>query len=238
MTVVGDLHGQLADLFSIFQLNGLPSAKNQYVFNGDWVDRGVNSCECVLLIFCWKLLLPHAVHLNRGNHEAADINSRDGFQKEVESKYGVEVFELFSEIFACVPLCCVIGNLPPPPAAAANAAAANAAAVANGASAGSSSSSSSSSTAAAGGGGGGGGGGFQPQVRYTQLLPGGVFVTHGGLCEKPRVTLEMIQKEDRFHVIPPDNTIMTDLLWSDPMVRHRHRMHACICMCMHACMHA
>lgn len=88
LTVVGDLHGQLDDLFAIFKLNGLPSPRNAYLFNGDFVDRGQYSCECVLTLFAFKLLYPKSMHLNRGNHEARDINSRDGFERECLEKVG------------------------------------------------------------------------------------------------------------------------------------------------------
>lgn len=117
MTVVGDIHGQLDDLFTILKLNGLPSLRNSYLFNGDFVDRGQvsavhptallrvplraqNSVECILVLLCFKLLYPDNVFLNRGNHEARDINSRDGFEKECLKKYGLTVFDLFSEVFA------------------------------------------------------------------------------------------------------------------------------------------
>jgi len=110
LTVVGDLHGQLDDLLAIFKLNGLPSPRNFYIFNGDFVDRGQYSCECVLTLFAFKLLYPRSVHLNRGNHEARDINSRDGFEKEVTSKYNQAVFDLFSDVFAYLPIASVINN--------------------------------------------------------------------------------------------------------------------------------
>ena len=51
ITVVGDLHGQLEDLFSIFTINGLPCEKNHYLFNGDFVDRGTRGAE-VLFALC------------------------------------------------------------------------------------------------------------------------------------------------------------------------------------------
>lgn len=92
LTIVGDLHGQLDDLLAIFKLNGLPSPRNAYVFNGDFVDRGQYSCECILTLLAFKLLYPKSMHLNRGNHEARDINSRDGFEKECMRKYNAAIF--------------------------------------------------------------------------------------------------------------------------------------------------
>ena len=83
MTIVGDLHGQLQDLFTIFTINGLPSPANQYFFNGDFVDRGYYGVEIVLTIFAFKLLYPDAVHMNRGNHECRQQNAYMGFEDEV-----------------------------------------------------------------------------------------------------------------------------------------------------------
>ncbi|TYZ58730.1 hypothetical protein PybrP1_010812 [[Pythium] brassicae (nom. inval.)] len=104
VTVVGDLHGQLDDLLLIFRENGLPSAANPYVFNGDFVDRGDRGVEIAVIIYLFKILYPHHVRVNRGNHEETSITQVFGFMKECELKYDRFVFELFCESFRHLPL--------------------------------------------------------------------------------------------------------------------------------------
>jgi protein phosphatase len=118
ITVVGDLHGQLQDLFSIFSINGLPTRTNKYLFNGDFVDRGMYGTEVVMTILLFRLLYPTSVFLNRGNHESRNQNSWMGFEDEVWAKYsGVEdddlerparIFESFQTLFEAIPLCAVL----------------------------------------------------------------------------------------------------------------------------------
>ena len=81
--IVGDLHGQLADLLYILQKHGLPSDKTQYIFNGDFVDRGAYGVEVFLLVMALKLVYRDFVHCNRGNHEDVSLNGRFGFANEV-----------------------------------------------------------------------------------------------------------------------------------------------------------
>jgi hypothetical protein len=104
LTIVGDLHGQLDDLLTIFELNGMPAQHNVYLFNGDFVDRGQNSCEVVLVLFALKVACPDFVFLNRGNHEARHMNEHDGFMQECLIKYDIDVFDLFCEVFCHIPL--------------------------------------------------------------------------------------------------------------------------------------
>ncbi|XP_014749679.1 PREDICTED: serine/threonine-protein phosphatase 5 [Sturnus vulgaris] len=112
VTVCGDTHGQFYDLLNIFELNGLPSEANPYIFNGDFVDRGSFSVEVILTLFGFKLLYPDHFHLLRGNHETDNMNQIYGFEGEVKAKYTAQMFALFSEVFEWLPLAqCINGKV-------------------------------------------------------------------------------------------------------------------------------
>ncbi|XP_027340580.1 serine/threonine-protein phosphatase 5 isoform X1 [Abrus precatorius] len=109
-TVCGDVHGQYYDLLNIFELNGLPSEENPYLFNGDFVDRGSFSLEVILTLFAFKCMSPSAIYLARGNHESKSMNKIYGFEGEVRSKLNDTFVELFAEVFCCLPLAHVINE--------------------------------------------------------------------------------------------------------------------------------
>ncbi|XP_022774654.1 serine/threonine-protein phosphatase 5-like isoform X2 [Durio zibethinus] len=109
-TVCGDVHGQFYDLINIFELNGLPSEENPYLFNGDFVDRGSFSVEVILTLFAFKCMCPSAIYLARGNHESKNMNKIYGFEGEVRSKLSETFVELFAEVFCCLPLAHVINQ--------------------------------------------------------------------------------------------------------------------------------
>ncbi|XP_073196522.1 serine/threonine-protein phosphatase with EF-hands 2 isoform X4 [Lepidochelys kempii] len=91
--------------------NGLPSPEKSYVFNGDFVDRGKQSIEILIILFAFLLVYPKEVHLNRGNHEDHMVNLRYGFTKEVMQKYkvhGKKILKMLQNVFCWLPLATII----------------------------------------------------------------------------------------------------------------------------------
>ena len=70
--IVGDVHGQYSDLIRLFEMCGFPPKAN-YLFLGDYVDRGKQSLETILLLLCYKVKYPENFFLLRGNHECANV---------------------------------------------------------------------------------------------------------------------------------------------------------------------
>lgn len=104
-TICGDIHGQFYDLLNIFKLNGKPSEENPYLFNGDFVDRGSFSVECIFVLLSYKLLYPNHFFMSRGNHESENMNKMYGFEGEVKAKYSANMVDLFTEVYNWLPLC-------------------------------------------------------------------------------------------------------------------------------------
>ena len=107
--VVGDLHGQYFDMLNMISKAGEPGSIN-YLFLGDYVDRGVLGIEVVLLLFAIKLNEPKSVVLLRGNHESRNMTEAFTFREEVIDKYDVEVYDYFMEVFDALPIAALVAK--------------------------------------------------------------------------------------------------------------------------------
>lgn len=84
--VVGDIHGNIDDLLRIFEKRGYPPTTN-YLFLGDYVDRGTHSIEVIILLFCLKILYPDSLYMIRGNHECQSVTTVYGFKKDCSLRF-------------------------------------------------------------------------------------------------------------------------------------------------------
>ena len=119
--VLGDIHGNLSDLMTFERVlwKKGPCEGGNFLFLGDYVDRGKDSMECILYLLAMKIMNPQKFTLLRGNHETRSLQKSFTFQKEVQKKlsrngklhdFSNEMWDKFNDVFDSVPICAIIDD--------------------------------------------------------------------------------------------------------------------------------
>jgi len=109
LKICGDIHGQFHDLLRMFDFGGIPPESN-YLFLGDYVDRGKQSLETIAMMFAYKVKYQDNFFQLRGNHECASITRIYGFYDECKRRYNIKLWKQFCDVFNCMPIVATVDD--------------------------------------------------------------------------------------------------------------------------------
>ncbi|KAG5201582.1 hypothetical protein JEQ12_004345 [Ovis aries] len=108
LKICGDIHGQYYDLLRLFEYGGFRPESN-YLFLGDYVDRGKQSLETICLLLAYKIKYPDNFFFSEvRNHECASINRIYGFYDECKRRYNIKLWKTFTDCFNCLPIAAIM----------------------------------------------------------------------------------------------------------------------------------
>mmetsp|Transcript_41651 Transcript_41651/g.118799 ORF Transcript_41651/g.118799 Transcript_41651/m.118799 type:complete len:1081 (-) Transcript_41651:19-3261(-) len=108
LRILGDVHGQFPDLLRLLDIGG--ALEQSYLLLGDYVDRGKQSLETMVLLLAMKLKRPENVFLLRGNHECGSISRIYGFYDECKRRANIRLWKRFIDLFNCLPVAAVVDS--------------------------------------------------------------------------------------------------------------------------------
>ncbi|XP_059514722.1 serine/threonine-protein phosphatase PP1-gamma catalytic subunit A-like [Myotis daubentonii] len=109
LKICGDINGQYYDLLRLFDFGGFPPESN-YLFLGDYVDRGKQSLETICLLLAYKVKYPENFFLLRGIHECASIDRIYAFYDECKRRYNIKLWKTFTDCFKCLPIAAIVNE--------------------------------------------------------------------------------------------------------------------------------
>ena len=96
-------------MISLFDSGGLPPQAN-YLFLGDYVDRGNASIATMCLLLGFKIKFPENFFLLRGNHECKSINKVYGFYDSCKRTFSISLWQQFTNLFNWLPISAIIDD--------------------------------------------------------------------------------------------------------------------------------